>query len=1213
VGLGLVSYPLWFAWLLKPVAASRGIECGACIPKGYGWCELSDVSWSNDWVAVRAERLIVQMPHRWVWTCWTGAAPVGPQAVFSNWWVEAVSPLPLGEPSTGSTAGVLDGLQRVWPTMAPWVRSIRFSPGEVRVSGNRWPISSAACEQGALCLQIGPAVTRVDLASLSAGALSVTVSNRHGSGEAQLRRAHDRWTMDGGVTWRSNRFELRGEWDHSDWLPVQASLCSPTLRVPADLIGVTPLGEWGGSLKVVWSQRHYRLDLNLSTLTTNPVVTSAGPVRMHLAGGGDLRTLRIEQFEMHSTVGQAVLEQPIEIDYAARRCRRVVSLNLSADLARLSAAPVTGALSGAIQLDPDLLHALRGSFHLSGESLNGAGVALDRLALAGVIDWPQVECTKVSAHFAPGGVLTAQLAVDLAQRRLKELYWRLDQSSTAGSRSPCTVESIQAQGTAQGVWPDLNHTGRVEVLGLRSGPLRIASGTGTWSGRGLWLDRMQARFRSGASELEWVGQGGVEPLPGGLQVELGAEAIRWATPERVWRLKEPVRVRLQSATNLLQITLSPLTLQTIAGELSVQGAVRWPSDGSGRIQISGLRAAEFEDFLDVGWGGVGLTLTDVRGAFDWDHGPLAFEVGAQAGWVEAEGTAWSFQGRARSDGTRIDVDPLRIFLAGTPMATMNAVIPLQLKPAEGWHIPRAAAGADVRMKLEVLGRAPLWTMLERRTGLRMHAPALAVEVSGRLPDVEGRLSFRADQVALPAVSAPASVKLPELDQVRMEAGFGWDGFRTTAVSAEVLGQRLEAEGEWRVGASNWIEWVQAVWQPDWQSVRGRVWMEQANVAALAALVPGGVLAPAGALNLDLELAPGRDLRGRLTLTNSATRPLKPIGALRNLDADIQWTNSNAVIHRCAATLGGRRVGATGTVAWRSDGDYRFAIELEGGDLSLVREADLLVRGDVAVKMEKPFGEPARVSGDVQLQRSLLFRDFNTLLGFDASQAGQRPPYFSITQLPFADWQLDLHVLGDRFLRVISPAFKGEVSVGLHLLGSLREPLAVGAVTVDSGKLLFPFGTVDLEHGRVDLTREDPYRPRLDFRGVGQNYGYAITLDLRGPIEAPGLTFQSVPPLSARQILLLLTAGEIPRSDFGYSATDKAGRVGYYIGREFVNRFLGSTSTSERLTLRTGEYITDEGKPTYSLFYRLSDRWSAFGEYDRFRDFNSGLRFKVLTK
>jgi len=32
-----------------------------------------------------------------------------------------------------------------------------------------------------------------------------------------------------------------------------------------------------------------------------------------------------------------------------------------------------------------------------------------------------------------------------------------------------------------------------------------------------------------------------------------------------------------------------------------------------------------------------------------------------------------------------------------------------------------------------------------------------------------------------------------------------------------------------------------------------------------------------------------------------------------------------------------------------------------------------------------------------------------------------------------------------------------------------------------------------------------------------------------------------------------------------------------------------------------------------LEYRISDRFSVFGEYDRFQEFNSGLKVKVLSK
>ena len=213
----------------------------------------------------------------------------------------------------------------------------------------------------------------------------------------------------------------------------------------------------------------------------------------------------------------------------------------------------------------------------------------------------------------------------------------------------------------------------------------------------------------------------------------------------------------------------------------------------------------------------------------------------------------------------------------------------------------------------------------------------------------------------------------------------------------------------------------------------------------------------------------------------------------------------------------------------------------------------------------------------------------------------------------AGWEIDVRLRGDGFLQVMSPAFKGQLSAGLTLSGTLEEPLAIGDISVDRGKVLFPFGQLTIDSGRVTLTEEDPFRPQIALSAQGWNFGYDISANLIGAADAPAFTLQSIPHLTARQILMMLTAGEIPRDDFGYGTRDKATKIGYYLGTGFVNRFLGNSSSSERLVIRSGEHITDEGKPTHSIEYRFDDRWSVFGEYNRFRDFNSGLRLKVLSR
>lgn len=1244
----LLVYPLWFPWVLQPVAAGVGVRFDTWAPKGYGRCELSKFSWSNAVLSVCAERVVVQMPHRWLWSRWTGAMPSEPQVVVTNWRIEQ-SPEEPGRPRpTGSTAAALDEIQRVYPQVGSWVRSVRLTDGEVRLLGKRLSVPWATWREGALSLRAWESSATIDLTSLPRGPMTLAVSNRHALAEVQARRADGDWTFEGAVFWQSNRFDLQGAFGRSDWLPARAFLQSDSLHLSGLPSGVHWSGELQGSCVAAWSNGRHRFRLDLADASTGKPVGSQDRVSVRLTGEGDLETVRIEELDLQSPLGRATLAHPVTLDYAGRVRAGSAALEVSADLGRLQPVPLSGLLSGRIELQPGFRFPLRGQFNLEGQRVSGFRVTADSLAVSGILGWPNLECTNLHAVLPSGAVLTANLVLDLEERRVKGLQWQLNGTNLtwpafslasiathesqgraarrrgpgAGASAPrflvpardsrLAVASFHAQGRAEGAWPTVSHTGRVEMSGIEVGPFRAANVLTTWTGRGLRMEDVQTRVQSGQSTLEGRGQGSLARVAGGLEAAFDVDSFDWRAAGRVWRLKESVRLQFQRTTNVLVFDLAPLELEGPEGSLALQATVHWPSNGSGRLQFSGLRSADLQDFLNLDLAGLGLTVPEVHCAFRWDNGPLAFEVRVQARLEEGTGTVWSLDCDARSEGDHVRLDPVCVALDGTPVALAKGRMPIAIHPSHGWRISGSTGGEGARLDVNLMEDGPWWRLLEQKTGLRVVSPVLDLEVVGRVPDVEGRLSFRALQVEFTRTNGGGALTLPRCENLRLEGRIGIGGLRETHASAELLGQRIEAELEWKLAASNWLEWVEAVVDPDWTQLSGSVRMEGAELGALAALAPG-ILAPVGTMNLALALHPGLKVRGHLNVTNAATRPFEPMGALRDIHADIRWQGWDVVIDRCEARLAGRPLRVDGTWGWRSNGDHRFNLRLLGKDLSLVREPDLFVRADVDLRAEKAFGEQTRVSGDVQLQRSLLFRDFNALVGFDREQAGQRPPYFRISEPPFGDWQLDLRVRGDRFLRVISPAFKGEVSAGLQLLGTLREPFAVGAVTVDAGKLLFPFGTLELESGRVDLTREDPYQPQLDFRGIGQNYGYTITLNLRGPIEALSLTFQSVPPLTAQQILLMLTAGEIPRSDFGYSATDKAGRVGFYVGKEFVNRFLGSTSTSERLSLRMGEYITDEGKPTYSLQYRLSDRWSAFGEYDRFRDFNSGLRFKVLSK
>src|SRR4029079_8389780 len=109
-------------------------------------------------------------------------------------------------------------------------------------------------------------------------------------------------------------------------------------------------------------------------------------------------------------------------------------------------------------------------------------------------------------------------------------------------------------------------------------------------------------------------------------------------------------------------------------------------------------------------------------------------------------------------------------------------------------------------------------------------------------------------------------------------------------------------------------------------------------------------------------------------------------------------------------------------------------------------------------------------------------------------------------------------------------FNGEVTANLRLEGTLKDPIALGGLKVDSGLVRFPFANLDVQQGLVTLTSEDPYHPQLLVRASSKQFGYDIRMEVTGSIDSPIIQFTSNPSLSSEQILLMITSGQLPQGE-----------------------------------------------------------------------------------
>jgi len=197
--------------------------------------------------------------------------------------------------------------------------------------------------------------------------------------------------------------------------------------------------------------------------------------------------------------------------------------------------------------------------------------------------------------------------------------------------------------------------------------------------------------------------------------------------------------------------------------------------------------------------------------------------------------------------------------------------------------------------------------------------------------------------------------------------------------------------------------------------------------------------------------------------------------------------------------------------------------------------------------------------------------------------------------------------------VRSTIFSGLITPNLRIQGTLKDPIALGDAKVDAGTVNLPFADFQVQQGLVTLRSDNPFRPVLLVSATSRRFGYDIKMDVTGFADAPVIQFSSTPPLSSEQLVLIVTAGELPRTGFTLTPQQRAQTAAIFVGKDLLAK-LGIVDTGEaRLTIVSGQEVSEEGRPTYNIEFKLTDRWALEGEYDRFNAYNAGLKWRVYSK
>jgi len=1222
----LATLPVWLPWVLKPVLGHLGFRFEKYERRGYAGFVVTGLEGAWDTTRLEAGRVEGALPTAWLWRTSSTNSNPAPLLTMEDWRVfesaatNAATSTPASAGPEPSLKSTLDDLGRIVPPLKTILPAAVARGGVIEIDSNRFGIPLAEWRRGQLQAQMTvPSVPGqfAILASFGDGSnasVSATWDRQDAAVHAKLHRDAAAWRLDGQAEWGTNRAVLSAITSAVGWWPAQAQLLARSTRLPA--------GDWRPkqyldpvlTLNVNIVSNRFELEATGTAEPTAAETWVQPRIQAVLRASGNPEFALVHELGVQAGCLNLALTNPVglRLQEPGGFLTNQAWVQLGLDLAKARGLSLTGRIDGAVQLQLSDWKRAAGAFQIESGRIHGADIDVARSSLTGALAWPLLRVERAEIELADGSTLYASAAADLAAREVTTGKWQFAARGPRTDSSDLRYEGLTGSGTIAGPFTNLAHSGEARVAKaeiIRGKSWRVSA---AWQGTNLHLTKTTLDLTAASSRLALEGEMRLRAT-GVPESRLTLSQIVFERQgHTLYSLARPVSLRWQGTlgqgpgTNWT-MSMDPLDWNGTGHRITVQSQITWPSQGEAKAEMQGVALSDFADFLPATV--TNISLRAVKGEGSWSNGPVRAALSADATLQMLDGPTMDARGTLRS-GDAVEVDQLTLSTRGVPALTLKGTLPFALVPGQTnrWLRANQERPLELQANLETV-ESFSWPM-GAGGELHLSTPKLQMTASGTL--AMPKVVLAAGPSGIEWRGGTNASLTPRVEQVQFEAVVTEERLELRKLEGKLEGQAFHADGEWPLPAQFWTRLPVPGAALDWNSARGHLAIEHAQLATLSRYAPAW-LTREGQVDVDLALRPGRTLEGLILLTNAATRAAGELSAARDLSARIQISGDEATLTEFRGQVGGQPIRATGRARLLGGGGLEYQLNLQGSNVPLARTVEFLVRGDFDLEVKSAGRAAPAVSGTVRLHDGLFAQHASALLLSSPDRPAVRPPYFSVTNEPFGDWTMDVAVRGDEFLRVRTPVFTGILSLNVKLGGTLREPVLVGDARVNSGRLIFPFGTLRVDQASASLGRDNPRGPELFVHASGRNYRYEIRLEVTGPAERATVLFSSTPPLTSEEILLMLTAGELPKNEAVFSTTARAGQLATFLGRDVVARFSGGDVSSERLIINTTENITEEGRTTYSIEYRLTDRWSLVGEYDRFSALNAAVKWRILSR
>jgi translocation and assembly module TamB len=1191
VAVVLAATPWWLGFAIKHVGPSFGVTIGSYERLGYGRFRVREVEVVHAPVRVRVDVAEADTPVLWLWRKWTGTPG---DVIAGRWSTEVSASKNHGSSGSGGWRNLQRLLVRISDHLGDWVPRAHIGPGFVTWPGSRLDFASAEWNRHTI------ATPSIRYRTLE-GAVSATFSETERidaeavlSGEtAKVAVKSNGPSLTATGTWLQQPVTIDAHFGDQGWPPQDAVAKATHWNLPGARLRVTEAYDAiVGDAEVSWKDGDLRAKADF---TGRPKENSSvPPLSVKVAGQGTNDAFVAESLEISLPGVSAHLSAPVSIDVAGKLHSEPSDFSFSADLSRLPWIRAKGMVNGKGQIMRGADDHAQITFTAGGKEVSWEKMAFAELVADGEFVWPRLTIKEAKIKGELATDLTIAGGWDFPSKEIisataKGRIARPLISHWLGEYPKFDVANIEVK--ASGPYKNVKYDGRAEVTGFIFKGLHPATARINWQGEGRRISELNAVATAGNAKLDLAGSA---ELPDATVTKL---TFANGEVER-WHLGRPVTLTLREEGKIEGFALEGSDAQIMAN-------VSWGKSGA-----IDLRASH----VDSEWLRPVVVLPSVRWRVDtltttgtWADGPAEFSINAGLSIDVAEKRTAQISADLKGSKDGLEISTLRVAEGGGVIVNGQAHLPLFVRPAGSpkWEVRDDAAFS---LKAATSPNPEFWEKITELTGVEIVAPQVSLEFDGTLAKPRGEARVQAQRLA-PREGRFKGV-WPKIEGLNLRAVGDNSGLTIEQFSVSIEGQSVKVSGHLPDAAASWRELMA---HPREVAQRGELHLEipDAEIAAFVHYFPE-YIAPKGRFDVDLTLHGEQAVDGFIRLRDATSKPLGPLGVLQEIAADIRFSKRTANFTAVTARMGGQLVTLQGTAELPPGKQPLLDLSLRGENLPFVRKAGLLVRGDLDLKLVSDATGASAIRGNVRMRDSLFLADVRSFLPSGARGVENRPPYFSVNTPPLNTWGLDVQVRGNRFMRLRTPVFNGSASSRFHLEGTLGEPRLSGEATIDEGTIRLPFANFSVQQGEVRISNGDA-DPQIFVTATTRRFGYDLRMEITGATSAPNLAFSSSPPLEAEQVLLMVMAGEAPRNEVSTTDRQRVARFGAFFGQSLLGSLGGDSGGPDRLTISSGSDISEQGRETYNIEYRLNDRWALTGEYDEFDDYYGGLKWRVYPK